>query len=102
MKKYREITDARKVLGLPERATMGQIKANYRKLIRHWHPDRCKENRQKCAEMTLKITSAYKVIFDYCDHYKFSFTRDEVKYHLSEDELLSERFSGDPVWGSQS
>jgi DnaJ-class molecular chaperone len=102
MKKYQEITRARKLLELPERATMEHIKANYRKLVTHWHPDKCKEPNEKCAEITAEIVAAYKVIIAYCNQYKFSFSKEEVKHHLSEEELLSERFGKDPLWGSRS
>ena len=99
MKKYKEITDARKLLELPERATMAEIKRHYRKLMRHWHPDMCKEAEQRCKEMTARISVAYNIIVEYCDHYRFSFSREEVKENLSEEEWLYERFGKDPVWG---
>ena len=100
MNKYQEITEARKLLELPERATMEEIKANYRKLIRKWHPDRCKKTKKKCTEMTAKIVAAYRIIIAYCNHYKFSFSKEELKNHLSEEEWWLERFGNDPVWGN--
>jgi DnaJ-class molecular chaperone len=81
MKKYKEITD-------------------YRKLMRHWHPDMCKEAEQRCKEMTGRISEAYNIIIEYCNHYRFSFSREEVRENLSEEEWLRERFGKDPVWGS--
>jgi hypothetical protein len=102
MKKYREITDARRLLELPERATMAEIKTHYRKLMRYWHPDMCKETEQKCREMTARISAAYSVIIEYCDHYRFSFSREAVRENLSEEEWMVERFDKDPVWGSGS
>ena len=41
MDKYQVITNASTILELPESATMEQIKAHYRKLIKKWHPDSC-------------------------------------------------------------
>ncbi|MBW1741557.1 MAG: J domain-containing protein [Deltaproteobacteria bacterium] len=99
MNKYQEITEARKLLGLPERATMEEIKANYRNLIREWHPDRCKETKQECTEMTAKIVAAYRLIIDYCNNYKFSFSKEEIRHYLSEEEWWLERFGNDPLWG---
>lgn len=81
---------------------MQHIKANYRRLVMQWHPDRSKESREKCSEMTARIASAYKVVTAYCNHYRFSFSREEVKHHLSEEDLFTERFSTDPFWGRQS
>jgi len=38
MRKYQKIYEARKLLELPERATMDEIKTGYRNLIKKWHP----------------------------------------------------------------
>jgi DnaJ-class molecular chaperone len=99
MNKYQEITKARELLELPERATMEEIKANYRNLIRKWHPDRRKESKKRCTEMTVKIVDAYRTIIDYCNQYRYSFSEDEVRHHLSNEEWWLERFGDDPVWG---
>ena len=47
MLKYLDVLRAKELLNLPERASMKEIKANYRKLLMHWHPDKCKENIEK-------------------------------------------------------
>jgi DnaJ-class molecular chaperone len=99
MNKYKEITEARKLLELPERATMDEIKSNYRRLVSKWHPDKCKEGKDKCTEMTQKIIAAYKTIIAYCNQYKYSFSKEEIKNYLSPEEWWYERFGDDPVWG---
>ncbi len=98
MNKYGKITEARKLLELPERATIEEIKANYRNLVRAWHPDRCKEAKEKCTERTARIVAAYGIIIEYCNHYRFSFSKEEVMNHLSEEEWWLERFGNDPLW----
>ncbi|MBN2060090.1 MAG: DnaJ domain-containing protein [Deltaproteobacteria bacterium] len=40
MSKFDEISKARKILELPEMATMAEIKSNYRRLLAKWHPDK--------------------------------------------------------------
>jgi DnaJ-class molecular chaperone len=100
MKKYQEITEARKLLGLSERATMKEIKSNYRALIAKWHPDRCSEDKEQCNEMTRKIIAAYKTIMNYCNQYEYSFSEEEVRNYLSKDEWWFERFGHDPVWSN--
>lgn len=90
--KYQDILAAKELLDLPERASMGKIKSNYRKLLSKWHPDRCKESYEKCSEMTKKIIAAYKIIIDYCDQYQYSFSKEEVKRYLSNEEWWIERF----------
>ena len=96
---YQKIKEARTLLELPERATMTEIKSNYRSLIRKWHPDRSKEPKEKCTEMTTRIIAAYEVICDYCQHYRFSFSQKEVKNYLSDEEWWLDRFGQKPLWG---
>ena len=69
--KYQDIIEAKELLNLPERVSMEEIKSNYRKLISRWHPDKCKENNEKCNEMTQKIVAAYNIIIRYCNQYSF-------------------------------
>ena len=100
MNKHEEITAARKLLELPQTATLAEIKSNYRKIVARWHPDKCKEDADECAEMTRRIISAYKVLMDYCLQYQYSFSEDTVKRHRSPEEWWFDRFGQDPVWGS--
>ena len=100
MTKFEQITEARKLLELPERASMEEIKANYRNLMRQWHPDISKETKEKCSAVTAKIIAAYDIISEYCSHYKFSFSKEEVRLNSSEEEWWLERFGNDPFWGN--
>ena len=100
MNKYQEITEARKQLELPETATMDEIKANYRELINRWHPDKCNDDNELCKEMTRKIIAAYEIIIEYCNHYKYSFAREESAKYLSGEDWWMERFGDDPLWSS--
>lgn len=100
--KYREITAARRLLGLPETATMASIKSNYRKLLTRWHPDKCLEDQEARTEMTRQIVSAYQTILDYCQQYQYSFSEEAVKKHLSPEEWWFEHFGDDPLWGKGS
>jgi len=99
MRKYQEITEARKWLELPEKATMGEIKSSYRRLIARWHPDRGHGDKEKCNEMTQKIIKSYKIINNYCKEYKYSFSREEVQNYLSGEEWWVERFGDGALWG---
>lgn len=100
MKTYQEIVEARTLLELPERATMDEIKSNYRRLIRKWHPDRDDGNSDQCIEMTKKLIAAYETIIAYCKHYRFSFAEEEVAQYLSGQDWWIHRFGDDPLWGS--
>ena len=98
MKTYNQITEARKLLELPEEASLAEIKANYRKLVRKYHPDSSSENKAECTEMTTRLTLAYKTIITYCNQYKFSFSKEEVQKYLPTDEWWLDRFGNDPLW----
>lgn len=97
---FDKIDNARKVLELSETATMEEIKANYKKLVLQWHPDKCRHDKEVCEEMTKKINHAYEVIVDYCNHYEFSFSKEEIEKYVTEKEWWSMRFGKDPVWGT--
>jgi DnaJ-class molecular chaperone len=97
--KYKDILEAKELLGLPERASMDEIKSSYRRLIGLWHPDRCREDKDKCEEMTRKIITAYGIIVGYCEAYKYSFAEEEVKRYLSAEEWWFKKFGNDPLWG---
>ena len=95
--KYQDIIEAKELLNLPERVSMEEIKSNYRKLISQWHPDKCKENSEKCNEMTQKIIAAYNIIISYCNQYQYSFAKEEIKKYLLDEDWWFERFGTDPI-----
>ena len=99
---YESITRAREILELPERASGKEIRANYRRLIRRWHPDRCRDDLERSKEMTRAVIEAYRVIADYCSNYKYSFEKEEVNNYLSPDEWWMERFGAHPAWAKPS
>jgi DnaJ-class molecular chaperone len=100
--RFEIISDAREILELPESATLQQIKKNYKHLIKKWHPDKNLSNQRIAEDKTKKIIQAYKVIAQYCDDYKFSFTRQEVEKYLSDQEKWFKQFGKDPIWANQN
>lgn len=92
MKMYERITNARELLELDERATMKEIKANFRRLIQQWHPDKNPDDAYNHLDMTRKITEAYQTLLSYCANYKFAFTKDEIRRYLPADEWWDEQF----------
>jgi len=100
MRKYEEITKARQVLELQEFATLKEIKNKYRALLKEWHPDTRKENEAILKHKTIEIINAYRIIMDYCDHYRFSFSEEEIEKYISPEELWSKQFGKDPIWGN--
>lgn len=96
---FREIEHAAKVLRLPEKATLKQIKEKYKKLMSKWHPDTCDEVPEKCKKMAQRINEAYAVITEYCHNYQYSFKKEEIRRDKSHEEFWAEHFAEDPIWG---
>lgn len=95
---YSELIEAKKVLQLPDRASMQEIKLSYKSLLKRWHPDTCATDADECNEMTARIVTAYKTIRLYCDSYEYSFEEQELKLHLSKEEWWMDKFGEDPLW----
>jgi len=100
MSTYRKITNARTLLELTEKASMEEIKSNYRRLMRKWHPDHCAGDTEQCRKMAQKLSNAYAIIVDYCNYYQYSFAKDEVKNYLSPNEWWHEHFGNGFSWNN--
>jgi DnaJ-class molecular chaperone len=100
MGKYEEITKARKVLGINEVATLQEVKNRYRELLKKWHPDLSDENKDMRREKTIEIIHAHRLLLNYCEQYRFSFSREEVEKYISPEEMWAKRFGQDPIWGN--
>lgn len=95
---FKQIDEARKLLGLYEEATLAEIKQAYRKLSLKYHPDKCKdEDKPRCEEMFKRITQARDILLSYCANYKFSFREADVKRNLPPDDVYAhiKRFYSD-------
>jgi len=80
MIRFKDIDEARKILGLGETATLSEIKGAYRKLSLKYHPDKCAdENKQRCENMFKKLNEANRILMSYCASYRYSFAEKEVK-----------------------
>lgn len=73
-----EIDQARRALGLGERASIEEIKTAYRRMCKRWHPDAL-DNNQSSSKKIKEINAAYRLLLDYCEHYLFSFLPEEVE-----------------------
>lgn len=92
---FAELEAARRLFDLPERATLREIKARHRALVKRFHPD---AGGTAEAEPIRRINTAYRVLAEYCAGYRFSFCREEF-YEQQPEERLREQFAQDPVWG---
>ncbi|PIE71943.1 MAG: molecular chaperone DnaJ [Deltaproteobacteria bacterium] len=99
---YERITKARELLGIPEQASLPDIKTRYHARVREWHPDVSKHAPDACREMTARLNEAYETLLEYIANYRFSFERSEVEKYLTGQEWWIKRFGQDPVWGGGS
>jgi DnaJ-class molecular chaperone len=100
MEKYERIDKALRTLRLKDSATLKEIKSNYRALLKEWHPDLANGKEDDFHEKTMEIIEAFGVLMDYCEEYRFSFSREEIENNLSPEELWMEQFGNDPIWGN--
>ena len=90
-----EIDQARRLLGLGERASMVEIKAAYRHMCKECHPDVVKDKKTGTRKMK-EINAAYRLLLEYCESYRFSFSREEVE-SFDPEKWWSRRF-GDNIY----
>ncbi|MBL7081749.1 MAG: DnaJ domain-containing protein [Candidatus Omnitrophica bacterium] len=77
---FKQIDEARKLLGLGNIATLEEIKEAYRGLSLKYHPDRCSDKEKKhCEEMIKRINHAKDILLAYCANYRYSFKEKDVK-----------------------
>jgi DnaJ-class molecular chaperone len=80
MANFREINEARQLLGLDEEATIEEVKEAFRNLAVKYHPDKHKgKDKKYYEELFKKVSHAKDIISNYCAGYRFSFKEKEVK-----------------------
>lgn len=91
---FEDLRLALEIFGLPERATLGEIKARHRELAKCHHPD---SGAEPDPERMKKIGAAHRILMDYCSAYRFSFSREEF-LEQNPEERLREQFAPDTYW----
>lgn len=94
---YADFQEALRVLGLGKRATLKEIKARHRELVKRHHPD---TGNAYDPEMIRQVNAAYRMLFDYVSAYRFSFAEEEF-YEQNPEELIRIQFADDPLWGKR-
>ena len=97
MKYYDKVTKARKILGIPEFATLTEVKHRYHELIKSIHPDVSEGNLESNQQKSAEINEAYEIIMQYCEQFKLSFTREDVNKYRPAEEFWFEKFGDDPT-----
>jgi hypothetical protein len=96
-KKWQEIDNARKILGLGERATLGEIKRAYYSLCKRHHPDAVGPDKDADEEIMYRLTEAYDLLMRYCEEFRFPLQPEETDIYDAEDWWM-DRFGQDPLW----
>jgi len=94
---YAELRASLLIFGLGERATLREIRARHRELVKKYHPDVGTEG---MSGQIRKINAAYQVLREYVDAYRFSFAEDEF-YEQNTEERIRRQFMTDPIWGKE-
>ena len=98
MEKYKELTEARELFGIAEAEALGEIRRKITTALKRWHPDTGDDRPGERKEKTVRLLEAKKLILDYCDAHKISFSIEEVGRHLSPGELWMKNFGDDHIW----
>lgn len=95
------LSEAARVLGIKDNASMHDIRSQYREQLKKWHPDTSQKNFRESHEMTILLNEAYNLLIDYCMNYKFSFRLEDLNKNVEKNpaELWMERYGNDPIWG---
>jgi len=84
------------LLDLEEAAILKEIKQAYRKKAFRHHPDRSggDENSSQSEQTMKKLNRAYKLLAEYCAHYKCSFREEDVARTYPYDAYLRKYYYG--------
>ncbi|MBD3246902.1 MAG: DnaJ domain-containing protein [Candidatus Omnitrophica bacterium] len=99
---FPEIDRARKILGLDWEASVGEVRQQYRKFSKQFHPDTCsEESKKECEEKYKEVTWAYHTLMEYISAFRISFREKEVK-QMSMDKLTYRHLQQfyDDWWGN--
>ena len=58
------LNEAYKLFGITNTADAKTVKQVYHRLVKEWHPDISKKDRQTAEQMTVKINEAYRLLTD--------------------------------------
>jgi hypothetical protein len=94
-----ELKEALYLFGFHENDLLSikRIKQRHRTLVRKIHPDL---HANVDPERIRKLNEAAKIIMDYLQSYRFSFTAEEF-YRQIPEEHMRLQYSWDPIWAGQ-
>ena len=91
---FDDLIKAKTLLGLRDKATLKEIKHNYKQLMRKWHPDKHPDNIKQSTQMSADINKAYETIMNYIENYEYDFNEETIKRKTqTPQEWWHERFN---------
>ena len=97
---WKKIVEAKTLLGLPDQASLTEIKKAYRRLSKEHHPDlaRHKEGGPEVQRLeSHRLTEACQILLEYGKKYKIPLVPGEDQ-PLDGEDWWMERFGDDPLW----
>ena len=95
---FKELRKSLEILGLRDRITMKQVKSRHRELVKQHHPDSTGNSDDQQIQL---INAAYRILSDYLESYRFSFSEDEF-YNQNPEERMRLQFMESAQWGGES
>ena len=96
-REWQAIDQARELLKLGDKATLGEMKRAYHRMCKKYHPDGGTDIDPN-GEIMYRITAAYELLMRYTREYRFPLTPGEHDIYDAEDWWM-DRFGQDPLWG---
>ncbi len=91
---FEDLLKSKTLLGLRDKATIAEIKSNYKHLMKKWHPDKHPDNIEQATKMSTLINEAYRTIMQYVKDYEYDFDEETLKKKTqSPQEWWDERFN---------
>ena len=96
LRRWKEIEEARRLLGLPPKTSRVEIQEAYRRRCRELHPDH-QGGARGGEEALIRVNRAYRLLMEFSDHYQMDLTKNEDG--MTDEEWWYHHFGSDPVWG---
>jgi hypothetical protein len=96
---WQDVFEAKELLGLGERATLGEIKRSYRRKCKEYHPDLVGDDKAK-GDVMRKLTRAYDVLMKHYNQFRIPLVPRDGEV-LEPEDWWMDRFGQDPLWGKQ-
>jgi len=99
-RQWERVRISRELLGLPEEATVAEIKKAYRRLTKKHHPDLAGQRQEEFADGATEmpaLTEACRVLLEYCKNYRIPLVPGPGQA-MDDEEWWMDRFGEDPLW----